>query len=158
MNDNPMRSFLFAPLAGAYFRPPAKQVLAALPAGAKLRLEPEPDNPYDPGAVKVLVGMEEVPAEQDSELDVALAGVGTDVGTLRAAEQEIFLGYVAKTGGKPLAKAQLVALAAGSDAPLVGNQDIAEAAVVAGVLVSELTASLVFGPDGTPLVRVVVAG
>lgn len=42
------------PIVGARFRPPAQEVLDSLPAGAKLLLRRQPDNPYDRNAVQVL--------------------------------------------------------------------------------------------------------
>lgn len=44
-----------APLVGAYFRPPAQAVLSQLPSGAALLIEPEPSNPYDENACRVLL-------------------------------------------------------------------------------------------------------
>lgn len=46
---------LTAPIVGAHFRPPAKDILNLLPGGARLLLQREPDNPYDSAAVKVLL-------------------------------------------------------------------------------------------------------
>lgn len=42
-------------IVGARFRPPAQDVLMALPAGADLILRRQPDNPYDENAVAVMV-------------------------------------------------------------------------------------------------------
>lgn len=42
-------------LVGAHFRPPAKALLAILPADHPLWLRPEPSNDYDENAVQVLV-------------------------------------------------------------------------------------------------------
>jgi hypothetical protein len=47
-------------MVGMHFRPPAKAVLEALPAGTLLWLRREPSNPYDVNAVQVLLpGFEE---------------------------------------------------------------------------------------------------
>ena len=72
-------SILHSLLVGAHFRPPAKQVLAHLPAGAELIIQREPENPYDAGAIKVLVDLAEVPEGQRGALDEALTGTGTDL-------------------------------------------------------------------------------
>lgn len=42
-------------LVGAHFRPPAKALLACLPAGHPLALRPEPTNEYDANAVQVVL-------------------------------------------------------------------------------------------------------
>lgn len=96
-------------LVGAHFRPPAKQVLANLPSGAELVLSPEPENPYDPNALRVLVWPGEIPEVMHSSLDEALQGTGHDLGELLASEEPFWLGYVAASGGKPLTKAALSA-------------------------------------------------
>lgn len=41
-------------IVGARFRPPAQQILEILPAGTKLLLVRQPDNPYDAKAVAVM--------------------------------------------------------------------------------------------------------
>lgn len=43
------------PIVGARFRPPAQAILDKLPAGTKLLLRRQPDNPYDRNAVQVLL-------------------------------------------------------------------------------------------------------
>jgi hypothetical protein len=90
-------------LVGAYHRPPAKQVLAHLPAGAELILRKEPENPYDAGAIKVLVGLKYVlPEGQKGALDEALTGTGTDLVELLAAEEPLQLGYIIAPTNKKL--------------------------------------------------------
>lgn len=49
------------PLVGMHFRPPAKAILAVLPVGCPLWLEPEPENPYDANALKVNVRSADIP-------------------------------------------------------------------------------------------------
>jgi len=46
---------LSAPLVGAFFRPPAAQLLSELPSGAILTIEREPDNQYDSEACRVVI-------------------------------------------------------------------------------------------------------
>lgn len=41
------------PLVGMYYRPPAGILIKCLPFGATLMLYAEPDNPYDPNAIRV---------------------------------------------------------------------------------------------------------
>lgn len=134
-------------LVGAHFRPPAKQVLECLPSGAGLILLPEPENPYDEFALKVLVWPGEIPEVMRGDLDAKLQGTGTDLGDLLASEEPLWLGYVAASGGKPLAKAgmegtgnreflQLMAASPGHSAKLAFN-----AAGLPLVMLSEGSAS-----------------
>lgn len=54
------------PIVGARFRPPAQEVLDNLPAGAKLLLRRQPDNPYDGNAVQVMLNFDAVADLPDS--------------------------------------------------------------------------------------------
>lgn len=94
-------------LVGMHFRPPAKTLLASLPAGAKLALRPEPENPYDENAVAVYVSPAEFPASQLPILESALPNNGFTLEDVQR-QPEWQLGYVAATGNKPLLKAGLV--------------------------------------------------
>src|SRR5258706_6686427 len=98
-----MSSILQSLLVGAHFRPPAKQVLAHLPVGAELILQREPENPYDVGAIKVLVDLVEVAEGQRGALDEALTGTGVDLVELLEAEEPLQLGYVISATNKKLA-------------------------------------------------------
>jgi len=83
-----------SPLVGAHFRPPAKALLAVLRNGTPLTLEREPDNAYDPQAVKVLVESVHIPSSQLDELDALVQGFGVSVEEVLA--QPIWhLGYIA---------------------------------------------------------------
>lgn len=121
-------------LVGMHFRPPAKFVLASLPAGTELRLQPEPGNPYDEKAVQVHAAAGAIPASQMGALDEALQGTGFDARDVAASE--VWLGYLADSDGK---------LAQGPG--LSGNRE-------AGSLLAEgpVEAKLGFGPDGKPQV------
>jgi hypothetical protein len=88
-------------LVGAHFNPPAKWILAVLPSGTPLELAPEPDNPYDPEAVKVLVWPARIPSSHYEQLEESLAGTGFTVDGLLV-EGPITLGHLAREGGKPL--------------------------------------------------------
>jgi len=93
---------LRSPIVGAHFRPPAKQVLASLPSGCQLVLVAEPDNPYDAGAIKVLVGLDQVPEGQYEALERALDGTGTSLGELLERDEPLQIGYVISAGNKKL--------------------------------------------------------
>ena len=52
---------IFSPIVGVNFRPhEAKVAHAALSIGDEVFLEPEPENPYDPMAVKVIASDEHI--------------------------------------------------------------------------------------------------
>lgn len=142
---------LLCPLVGAFHRPPAKTVLEVLPHGTLLLLVPEPENPYDAGAIRVMVDLRTV-TESNDELGLALIsaldGAGADAfevihgGALQ-------LGYCAATGGKPLAR--LTALWGQTGLVPVGN---AEVAAMMNEPDSAKLVTLTFGPDGHPAVKV----
>jgi hypothetical protein len=85
-------------IVGAHFRPPAKALLACLPAGHPLYLRPEPTNEYDENAVQVLLRSESLqplvaePFFRD-ELQMQLSGQGSDVESVLA-QPEWHLGYL----------------------------------------------------------------
>lgn len=85
---------LLCPIVGEQFRPPAKQLLAALPAGAILTLKPEPENPYDAKAIQVWVHPDQA---VESLLD--LSGTGWEYAEL-VAEGPIHIGFIADSDGK----------------------------------------------------------
>lgn len=121
-------------IVGAHFRPPAKQVLAVLPQGAKLELEEQNDNLYDAAAVRVLVGLGEIPQEQMAGLAAELPNAGMTLEQLMSTGP-VFLGFLPAQDGKPLAKARV------TEPGLLGNREVRELMPVA--------ASLGFAPDGT---------
>lgn len=97
-------------IAGAWHRPPAKQILASVPKGIRLMLQPEFTNQYDPQAVKVLLDPSEIPGDFDELVDAGLENVPREklpegmesMEVIREAKTPLFLGYLARTGGKPL--------------------------------------------------------
>lgn len=98
-------------LVGSHFRPPAKALLSALPSGLGLLLVPEPENPYDEDAIAVYLDpqtLAELPEANQELLAEALAGTGFDLpSVLEGDESSAYgscwkLGFVAKSGGKPL--------------------------------------------------------
>lgn len=85
------------PIVGQHFRPPAKALLACLPAGHPLFLRPQPNNEYDENAVQVLLRSSTIPTDEFlcDELETQLAGAGFDLETVRA-EPEWHLGFLPK--------------------------------------------------------------
>ena len=93
---------LLVPLVGAHFRPPAKQVLSVLRVDTELLLAPEPENPYDPKAIRVSVDLRnEFALFRVPALREALEGTGTEVEDLMNSHAEpLHLGYIADSDGK----------------------------------------------------------
>lgn len=141
-------TILNSPLVGMHFRPPAKAVLAHLPSGSKLLLIPEPDNPYDEKAIKVLVEPGEVPESEYDALQADMDGMGfqiEDVLQLKAdVKAPIHLGYIADSKGK-VVQARL---------DKTGNAEIAAAVIGADTAWQDIRASLGFEGDGKPIVIV----
>lgn len=106
-------------LVGSHFVPPAKLLLQALPSEARVELRPEPDNPYDPLAIKVFVDPSEINADALRLLEEPLAASGFSIDEVVNSPEVICLGHVAATDGKPLAKAS-----AASGLKLVGTTSI----------------------------------
>lgn len=153
--SNPSRSLL-CPLVGAFHRPPAKTVLEVLPHGTALLLVPEPENPYDAGAIRVMVDLRALCDDDDAfqaQLCQELDGVGADFSDV-VDDGPLQLGYCAATGGKPLAK--LAAVWSQTGLSPVGNSAIAEAIGPDGISMTNWTATLSFGPDGHPAVKITV--
>lgn len=130
-------------LVGAFHRPPAKQVLECLPTGQPLLLIPEPENPYDGEALRVMVEPLAIPPELHDMLRAKLDGTGTELEDLLMQPDPLQLGFVAASGGRPLAKAREA-----SPMPLVGNGEFN----IASSAHPEATAKLAFSSDGKALV------
>ena len=126
-------------LVGMHFRPPAKLILAALPAGTQLDLWREAENPYDPNALAVFVRPSQVPESQYEGLRAEMPGSGFDWDELLLDGRPIQLGYVAASEGKPLRDAGMT----------VGNVEFLEAMNAPGSDGLGF-ARLAFGPDGSP--------
>lgn len=134
---------LMVPLVGAHFRPPAKQLLEHLPAGCELELRAEPENPYDPKAIQVLVlPGASVPEDQHEALRAKLVGTGYELEELLESPEAIQLGYIADSDGKMCRKEALA-----------GNREIGAMGTEAGGL-AELHATLSFDTQGRPAVLV----
>jgi len=133
-------------IVGSHFRPPAKQLLTVIPIGSELQLVPEPENPYDPHAIKVLVSLRETyPIARWVQLDEALEGTGWT--SRQIMEQESIsgpthLGYLPQSGGK-----------AARGGP--GNREVINA--IAGPDGDRtFNASLSTAPDGSPAVIITI--
>jgi hypothetical protein len=131
------------PIVGMVFRPPALRILAGLPFEAPLRLQREPENPYDENAVKVLLSSwEGYEPLRDSLLAEAIpdhAELSRGQYYSSALDLPVHLGYVgAKTGhaavvseyldnrGEPSIEGSLFALDNGSPAILIEVKDEGE--------------------------------
>jgi len=117
-------------------------------------LVPEPENPYDPGALRVEVDLAAALAGADPEAQQSLADAlqpfGLEIEDLAAAP--VHIGYVPRSGGKPLLKAQEAA--AGWGLELAGNVEVSEALGQA----PNAATTLLIGPDGRALVVIAFAG
>lgn len=140
-----MTRIIEAPIVGMHFRPPAKQVIHALPAGTALRIVPEPDNPYDEKALRVEVHGRDISLDADVGLIEALEGTGHQIEDLfgpRPDESDweppaFHLGYVADSDGAVIRKI------GGA-----GNREIAACGVTSG--------RLGWSADGQPMIQVEV--
>lgn len=125
-------------IVGAHFRPPAKQVLGVLRPGTALRLEAEPENPYDEKAVKVMIDQlwDKLDAGQIEALTDVVDGTGVDLEELLESGEPLQLGYLPDEDGKAHQKA--------GGGP--GNRQAGVA-----LLNNRVTdVMLAFGPDGKP--------
>ena len=128
-----------APLVGAFFRPPAKALLASLPAGHPLELRPEPENPYDPNAVAVWLDTKTLPSEAREELVETLEGTGFDLESMDE-QRDFHVGYMAKEQAALHIEALgLLLESLKVDSMISGN----------GPFVDGLEAKLSFTPSGT---------
>lgn len=94
-----------APIVGSFFVKPAPAIIANLPSGTRLRLEAEPDNPYDPNAIKVIVETKDIPHSE--ALEAACVAQGTFPEELYAAESW-HIGYIDAKAKKTNSAARLL--------------------------------------------------
>lgn len=144
---------LLSPLVGSFAKRGAELILEHLPAGCPLLLDPEPDNPYDANAIRVLVSASSIPESERPALSEELPNFGLSLEELLASgipvpDKEypgpvVWLGFIAASGGKPLAKAR---------SGLVGNSE-----VLSLLAAGPASAILRFGPSGEPEVEVSAA-
>lgn len=83
------------PIVGAFYRPPAKALIDALPIGTRLQLIAEPDNAFDPNAIAVWLEVKDIPESVHSTLEESLPAFGHSLDTLKA-QDAWHLGYVPK--------------------------------------------------------------
>lgn len=137
-----MTRTLLSPLVGAHFRPPAKALLASLPAGTILLLDPEPSNQYDSHALGVWINPQEAIPQGSmiaNGLEPILPEWGSDLAQLWA-EPRVQLGYAcAASNSKMLAR----------NSAYRSNKQLLDA-MASG---PDWTATLAFGPGGEPLIR-----
>ena len=112
-------------IVGAYFRPPAQQVLGALPSGHPLVLVPEPDNEFDPHALRVMLDTDGLSPDTRDNVSHALEGTGHDLAEL---DTLMHVGYCAAARNKMLAgradmssNQQLIEALADADVPWRGT-------------------------------------
>ena len=107
-------------LVGSHFNPPAKALLNAIPEGSEVTLTRDEENQWDPLAIKVWIGGQEIVEGALDEEQLAGFGYSKEE-ILNGQESQWCLGHVAKTGGKPLEKAKA------NEAKLIGNAEIYQA-------------------------------
>lgn len=116
-------------VVGMHFHPPAKAILENLPGGAELRLQREPDNAYDPYAIRVYARPGDCPDQE--ALATACQGFGHQVEDL---PEEVWIGFCASKLPKKVDFEITLATA------LAGKIDDGQVA----------TAVLGFSPSGAP--------
>lgn len=128
---------MLTPIVGSHFRPPAKLLLSILPAGTPLHLDPEPDNPYDPDAIRVVVRPSEVyiPMESLDAIEDEILSCGHTIAGI-VASNSIHLGYVPSSQNPKSCRGY------------PGNSE------VLGHLTPDHYCQLTFAPDGTPLIAI----
>lgn len=89
------------PIVGAFYRPPAKALIDALPIGTRLQLIAEPDNAFDPNAIAVWLEVKDIPESVHSTLEESLPAFGHSLDTLKA-QDAWHLGYLRKEKAKEL--------------------------------------------------------
>lgn len=108
------------PVVGMHFRPPAKAILAVLPAACPLRIMPEADNPHDANALAVHVASTDIPAHAHEQLESEALNYGFTAADILA-EGQWHLGYVKATDAAYLCAPLTQAIADGqtidADAP-----------------------------------------
>lgn len=84
---------LVLPIVGAHFRPPAKAIVQILRVDQPIYLVREPDNEYDPNAVKVVWKSSDLHPDDEETLTGQAAGYGFDAEMIKNVE-EWHLGYL----------------------------------------------------------------
>lgn len=133
---------LRAPLVGTRFRRAGELLLASLPAGCTLHLAPEPTNPVDGKAIKVLVDASDIPREAHAHLRESLPNFGLTLEQWLEASEMLPLGYIASS----TSEAGLKALAGNEGS--VGNADVLK--LLSECEGAEVFARLSFAMSGLP--------
>lgn len=98
------------PIVGAFYRPPAKAILAAIPVTQRLYLAAEPDNHVDPNAIAVYIKLDDIALDRHAGLDNEMAQHGYDMARLRAEGDTRHLGYIPAGLAKALRSDDSIAL------------------------------------------------
>lgn len=143
---------ILSPIVGAFYRPPAKTILSMLKGGHELHLDPEPGNPYDENAVRVIVKLNSIDlVSADMEaVEEELMKYGSTWADLHKDEfgfpvddPWFHLGYIPRSGAK-------TAMIDGQPSP--GNLEVLDI-----LKDPDHTANLAFSPAGQPVVLITVA-
>lgn len=89
-------------IVGDVFRPPAKAILAVIPAGTPLQLVAEPSNQHDENAVKVMIQSSDIPHTVSEAFEEVGAKYGYSFEELMQ-KSEWQLGYIPRTDAATLA-------------------------------------------------------
>lgn len=142
-------TILLSPIVGAFYRPPAKTIMSLLSVGHELLLDPEPDNEYDPNAIRVCVKLKSIDiSQQDFDMvedelmrfganwhDLMRDEFGNDV-----EDPEFHLGYIPRSGAKT--------------AKIDGQPSIGNLEVMNMIRQPDWKATLTYSPAGQPLVQI----
>lgn len=144
-------TILLSPIVGAFWRPPAKTIMNLLHGGHELILDPEPENPHDPNAIRVCVKLKSIDIDEnyfdiiEDELmrygatwaDLMKDDFGNEVD-----DPTFHLGYIPRSGSAKTAKID--------GEPSIGNLEVLD--MIRGG--PNWKATLTFSPAGQPLVQI----
>lgn len=143
-------TILLSPIVGAFWRPPAKTIMSLLSGGHELILDPEPENPHDPNAIRVCVKLKSINIDEEyfdiieDELmrfgatwaDLMKDDLGNEV-----EDPDFHLGYIPRSGTKT---------AKIDGQPSIGNLEVLD--MIRGG--PDWKSTLTFSPAGQPLVQI----
>ena len=136
---------LLSPITGSHFHPPAKILLTVLPRGTPLQLDPEPENPYDLNAIRVMWDPDSTPENANlfhllDQIKDELLGSGFNIGNILNEMPDVLgwhLGYIPSSSNPKTCRGY------------PGNIEILAALAAS----PHHSATLTFAPDGSPLVQ-----
>lgn len=143
---------LIAPIVGAQFRPPAILLLRVLPTNHPLTLEAEPDNEYDPDAIRVLLSYPTLDIDNEQIAQVLSNANLSNQSAIDdwVNKQVLHIGYVAKSSNPRSCQID--------NRPSIGNTEIHNALIhtkaVKPLTTWRYPASLTFSMSGQPLIEV----